>query len=74
VARACGTFANGRITCPFHGWRWDLTGANQFVLEGQEFRGGQLRDGDVALKEIRSVVFAGFVFSNFDPNPESFED
>ena len=49
-------------------------GRNQFVLERQEFRGGQLRDSDVALKEIKSVVFAGFVFINFDRNPESFDD
>ena len=74
LARGCGVFGSGRITCPFHGWRWDVTGRNQFVLERQEFRGGQLRDSDVALKEVASVVFEGFVFINFDPNPESFAD
>jgi phenylpropionate dioxygenase-like ring-hydroxylating dioxygenase large terminal subunit len=49
-------------------------GNNQYVLERQEFRGGQLRNADVALKEIKTVVFAGFVFINFDPNAGAFED
>jgi phenylpropionate dioxygenase-like ring-hydroxylating dioxygenase large terminal subunit len=70
LGQGCGAFASGRIICPFHGWRWDLSGKNLFVLERQEFRGGQLRDSDVALKEIKSAVFAGFVFINFNPNPE----
>jgi phenylpropionate dioxygenase-like ring-hydroxylating dioxygenase large terminal subunit len=74
LAQGSGTFEGGRIICPFHGWRWDAAGKNQFVLERREFRGGQLRDGDVALKEIKSVVFAGFVFINFDSTSESFDD
>ncbi len=74
LADRCGTFTEGRIICPFHGWRWDVRGKNQFVLERQEFRGGQLRDSDVALKELETVVFAGFVFLNFDAHPESFDD
>ena len=44
------------------------------MLERREFRDGQLRDSDVALKEIKSVVFAGFVFINFDSTPEPFDD
>ena len=74
LAQGSGTFERGRIICPFHGWRWDAAGKNQFVLEREQFRGGQLRDSDVALKEIKSVVFAGFVFINFDSNCESFDD
>jgi phenylpropionate dioxygenase-like ring-hydroxylating dioxygenase large terminal subunit len=74
LAQGCGRFGSGRIMCPFHGWRWDVTGKNQFVLERGEFRGGQLRDSDVALKEVHCVVFAGFIFINFDPNPASFDD
>ena len=74
LADGCGSLNEGRIICPFHGWRWDAMGRNQFVLERQEFRDGQLRDSDVALKEIKSVVFAGFVFINFERNPESFDD
>jgi phenylpropionate dioxygenase-like ring-hydroxylating dioxygenase large terminal subunit len=74
LTEGCGTFNRGRIICPFHGWRWDLQGKNQYVLERQEFRDGQLRDSDVGLKEIKSVVFAGFVFINFDSKAEAFDD
>ena len=74
LAQGSGTFNAGRIICPFHGWRWDVAGRNQYVLERQEFRDGQLRDSDVALKEIKSVVFAGFIFINFDSKCGSFDD
>jgi phenylpropionate dioxygenase-like ring-hydroxylating dioxygenase large terminal subunit len=74
LADGCGAFNEGRIICPFHGWRWDTMGRNHFVLERQEFRDGQLRESDVALKEIKSVVFAGFVFINFDRDAEPFDD
>ena len=74
LAQGSGRFGNCRIICPFHGWRWDLAGNNQFVLERQEFRGGQLRDSDVALKSLPVALFAGFVFINFDPNPEAFDE
>ena len=74
LAQGSGRFGNCRIMCPFHGWRWDLDGNNQFVLERQEFRGGQLRDSDVALRAVPVALFAGFVFINFDPNPPSFDE
>jgi nitrite reductase/ring-hydroxylating ferredoxin subunit len=74
LTQGCGRFGSSRIQCPFHGWRWDLAGNNQFVLERQEFRGGQLRDSDVALRTVQVAVFAGFVFINFDPNPEAFDE
>lgn len=74
LGKGTGTFPSCRIMCPFHGWRWNLAGQNQFVLERQEFRNGQLRDSDVALKEVKVALFAGFVFINMDPNPVPFED
>ncbi len=69
-----GHFHNCKIICPFHGWRWNLKGQNEYVLERGEFRGGQLQDSDVALREVHHVVFAGFVFINFDRNPQSFDE
>jgi phenylpropionate dioxygenase-like ring-hydroxylating dioxygenase large terminal subunit len=70
----CGHFANGKIICPFHGWRWNLAGCNEYVLERSQFRGGQLKDSDVALREVKLVVFAGFVFINFDRDPQPFDE
>ena len=58
LGEGCGTFANGHIICPFHGWRWNLRGENQYVLERQEFRNGQLLASDVALKEVAVALFA----------------
>jgi len=74
LAQGSGTFANGKIICPFHGWRWNLSGQNELVLAREEFRGGQLRNSDVALRAVKSVVFAGFVFINFDANPQPFDE
>jgi phenylpropionate dioxygenase-like ring-hydroxylating dioxygenase large terminal subunit len=74
LSEGCGTFEHKRIICPFHGWRWDLHGNNKYVLERQEFRDGQLQDKDVALREVHSVVFAGFVWINLSKNPEPFDD
>lgn len=74
LGEGCGSFEEGRIKCPFHGWRWDLKGQIQYVLERQQFRSGELRDSDVALKEIKHVVFAGFIFINFDANPQPFDE
>jgi phenylpropionate dioxygenase-like ring-hydroxylating dioxygenase large terminal subunit len=74
LGEGCGHYENGRIICPFHGWRWDLAGNIQLVLERQEFNDGKLRDSDVAMREVHTVVFAGFVFINMDPNPRDFDE
>jgi hypothetical protein len=44
------------------------------VLDREEYRGGQLRDSDVALRQVHVAVFAGFVFINLDPNPQPFDE
>jgi phenylpropionate dioxygenase-like ring-hydroxylating dioxygenase large terminal subunit len=72
LTEGAGHFDKGAIRCPFHGWRWDLEGCNEFVLERHEFHGGNLQDSDVALREVSIAVFAGFIFINLDPNPQSF--
>jgi phenylpropionate dioxygenase-like ring-hydroxylating dioxygenase large terminal subunit len=74
LTEGCGAFKYGKIICPFHGWRWDTQGRNIYVLEREEFRDGKLQDSDVALKELKSVVFAGFVFISFDKNPQPFDE
>ena len=74
LAAGCGRFGRGRIICPFHGWRWDLSGRNQYILEQQEFHGGELRNNDVNLYELKVAVFAGFVFINFNEKPQPFDE
>ncbi len=70
----CGHFEGGKIICPFHGWRWDLEGNVKLVLERQEFRNGELQDGDVAMRKVHTRVYAGFVFVSLAADPESFDD
>ena len=74
LGEGCGKFEHDRIICPFHGWRWDLRGQVQYVLERQEFRNGELRDSDVALKEVSVALFAGFVFINLARDPAPFDE
>lgn len=74
LGEGCGKFENARIMCPFHGWQWDLEGQIKFVLEREQFRGGELRDSDVALKGLRTEIFAGFVFINFDKEAMPFDE
>ncbi len=69
-----GSFEKCRIICPFHGWRWDLEGNNQYVLERHQFRSGQLQDADVALREVTHEIFGGFIFITFDKNPQPFTE
>lgn len=74
LAEGCGHLAKERIVCPFHGWRWDLKGNNTLVLDRHEFRGGQLQDGDVKLRELPVMVFVGCVFIHFEHDPPSFDE
>lgn len=69
-----GHFDNDRIMCPFHGWQWDLKGNNTLIFEQQEFRGGTLKNEDVPLKDLHCEVWAGFVFVNFDDQPQPFAE
>jgi phenylpropionate dioxygenase-like ring-hydroxylating dioxygenase large terminal subunit len=74
TAGGCGQFPKNRIMCPFHGWRWNLDGSNQFVLERAEFKGGQLCEDDVRLREVKHAIFAGFVFITFAADPQPFDE
>ena len=74
LSDGCGSLENKAIICPFHGWKWDLEGRNQYVHERQEFHNGQLQDSDVALREVNLEIFAGFIFISFAENPQPFDE
>jgi len=74
LGEGSGCFEEGNIICPFHGWRWNVEGENQFILAKDEFKGGQLKSSDVPLKEMHCREFLGFVFVNFSSNPPSFDE
>jgi len=69
-----GTFPHGNIICPFHGWRWNTAGENQYVLAREEFKDGKLKASDVPLKEVHCVEYQGFVFINFAEQPQPFDE
>ena len=74
LSDGCGHFEGGDIICPFHGWKWDLEGNIQFIMERQEFHSGQLKDEDVGLREVHCQVFEGFVFISLAREPQPFDE
>jgi phenylpropionate dioxygenase-like ring-hydroxylating dioxygenase large terminal subunit len=56
-----------RFVCPFHGWSYDLTGANKMVTDKPLFSERALC-GDLNLKQARCETWAGSIFVNMDPN------
>jgi len=73
LAEEEGTFPPGNIICPFHGWRWNTAGENQYVLAREEFKQGKLLASDVPLAAIHCVEYEGMVFINFAEEPQPFE-
>jgi len=55
--------------CGFHGWRWDLDGANQHVTQREDWC-GKLDHDDLSLGKVRFDTWGGFVFLTFDPDAE----
>ncbi len=54
------------ITCPYHGWSYDLKGRLRAAHDADRFRQGIDRDA-LALKPVKVEVWAGLVWINMDP-------
>lgn len=67
LAKGSGTFTGGQIVCPFHGWRWNLEGANRFVFGGNDFRDDLLAADELCLRECGVDTWGGCVWLNLDP-------
>jgi phenylpropionate dioxygenase-like ring-hydroxylating dioxygenase large terminal subunit len=66
VKEGCGN--DKYISCPYHGWTYDLLGrlvAVPGMAEAEDFR-----KEDFGLRQIRSETWGGFVFINFDASAE----
>jgi phenylpropionate dioxygenase-like ring-hydroxylating dioxygenase large terminal subunit len=61
-----GNCAAQGITCPFHGWRWDMDGKNTFVFFKQVFSEENLKPEDLNLVPCRVELWGGCAFINFD--------
>ncbi len=56
-----------KFICPYHGWAWNLDGANFHVLKRDHWDGA-LSDQMIRLREVKVERWAGFVFINLDPD------
>lgn len=68
LAVGSGSFRGGQITCPFHGWRWNIDGSSSFVYGGESFAPECVTDEELALRECLVDTWGGCVFVNMDPN------
>jgi phenylpropionate dioxygenase-like ring-hydroxylating dioxygenase large terminal subunit len=69
-----GNCARTGFICPFHGWRWNAEGQCTFVYGKHMFAEDQLGADDLALPEVRSEVWGGCLFINFDDNARSYRE
>jgi phenylpropionate dioxygenase-like ring-hydroxylating dioxygenase large terminal subunit len=60
------------LTCPFHGWSWNIDGTNRAVTQRWDFP--QLEGRNLCLPEAKIGRWGGFVFINPDQEAESFAD
>ncbi len=57
-----------QFTCKYHGWRYNLDGALNFVQQEDEFF--DLDKDDYGLVPVHCDVWEGFIFINLAPEPE----
>ncbi len=55
-----------QFTCKYHGWRYDLDGALNFVQQESEFF--DLDKADFGLAPVQTETWQGFIFVNLDPD------
>ncbi len=58
---------NGHFTCSYHGWKWNIDGALDWVQDPEDFSQGN-PCGKLRLKELPCETWGGFVFWSFDKN------
>ena len=61
-----------QFTCKYHGWRYDLEGALNFVQQHDEFF--DLDMSEYGLVPVRCDVWEGFIFVNFDPDAPALDE
>ena len=66
LANGPGNCAKEGFVCPFHGWRWDMSGECSFVFGRQIFSEEVLEKAEIDLAPVRVEQWAGCAFINFD--------
>lgn len=67
LTQGCGR--TNRLTCRFHGWKWNIDGTNHEVVDRDDWA-GRLDDVNLDLPEFAIGTWGGFVFINMDPDCE----
>ncbi len=68
LAKGSGSFAEGIIACPFHGWRWGLDGQSAGVFGGHAFDPALVTPQETCLRQARVDTWGGCVWINLDPD------
>ncbi|MCW1382754.1 aromatic ring-hydroxylating dioxygenase subunit alpha [Novosphingobium sp. KCTC 2891] len=55
------------FTCPYHGWKWNIDGALDWVQDEEDFPQGS-PCAKLRMKEVPCETWGGFIFYSFDPN------
>ncbi|HEX7856348.1 MAG TPA: aromatic ring-hydroxylating dioxygenase subunit alpha [Sphingobium sp.] len=74
LAKGHGNCRKQGFICPFHGWRWNMEGENTFVYGRHMFGDDQLDVESLRLPEVRTEIWGGCVFINFDPEAPSYRE
>ncbi len=67
LAKGTGTFDEGQIVCPFHGWRWNLDGENTYIYGAHAFDPELLAPDKICLRQARVEIWAGCAWVTMDP-------
>jgi Rieske 2Fe-2S family protein len=65
LVQGSGSAPSG-FTCPFHGWCFDVNGANTFLYQPDLFDPAQQDVDDLRLTEVRVELAVGCAWINFD--------
>lgn len=53
--------------CGFHGWTFDTSGKNTYILDQQDWHGA-LNPENTCLSEVKVDTWGGFIYINMDPD------
>ncbi len=63
--------STARLTCPFHGWSWNLDGSLAHIPAKWDFP--HVNEEESGLRPVKAQTWGGFVFINMDPAAEPLE-
>ena len=73
LTSGCGFAA--RFHCNYHGWRWNLDGSINRVLDRDDWAGcADFDEEALRLREVPVGIWGGFVYLNPDPDAEPLAD